>query len=101
MPVVILTSDQPYNLKPLAAQGALPPGIPVSFGPVIFKAHVAGQMMLAKRLNAKLILGTHASHYVQTEQPQLASNAIRYVVDRVKHVPDPPGLSFTPQPNPP
>jgi pimeloyl-ACP methyl ester carboxylesterase len=96
MPVVILTSDQPYNLKPLAAQGDLPPGIPVNFGPVIFKAHVAGQMKLAERLSAKLILDTHASHYVQTEQPQLVINSIRYVVDRVRNVPDPPGLRFTP-----
>ena len=100
MPVVILVSDQPYNLKPMAAEGKLPPGIWVNFGPVIFKAHVAGQMMLADRLNAKLILDTHASHYVQTEQPQLVINSVRYVVDRVRNVSDPPGLSFTPQPNP-
>jgi pimeloyl-ACP methyl ester carboxylesterase len=94
MPVVILTSDQPYNLKTVAAQGDLPPGIPVNFGPVIFKAHIAGQRILAERLNAKLILDTHASHYVHTEQPQLVINSIRYVVDRVRNVPDPPGLSF-------
>lgn len=100
MPVVILTSDQPYNLKPLADQGKLPPGTPVDFGHVVFKAHVAAQKMLAKRLNAKLSLNTHASHYVQTEQPRLVINSIRYVIDRVRNVPDPPGLSFTPQPNP-
>ena len=47
MPVIILTSDQPYNLKSLATQGSLPPGIPVDFGPVVFKAHVAGQKTLA------------------------------------------------------
>ena len=99
MPVVILASDQPYNLK-LLGDLPLPPGVPVNFGPVIFKAHIAGQMMLAERLNAKLILDTHASHYVHTEQPQLVINSIRYVVDRVRNVPDPPGLSFTPQPNP-
>jgi pimeloyl-ACP methyl ester carboxylesterase len=100
MAVVILTSDQPFNLKPQAAQGDLPPGIPVNFGPVIFKAHVAGQIMLAERLNAKLILDTHANHYIQAEQPQLVINSIRYVVDRVRNVPDPPGLRFIPQPNP-
>jgi hypothetical protein len=27
-------------------------------------------------------------------------NAIRYVLDGVRNVPDPPALSFTPQPNP-
>ena len=60
MPVIILTSDQPYNLKSLATQGSLPPGIPVDFGPVVFKAHVAGQKTLAERLDARLILDTHA-----------------------------------------
>jgi len=60
MPVVILTSDQPYNLKTQAAEGNLPHGIPVDFRPVIFKA---GQKILAERLNGRLILDTHASHY--------------------------------------
>jgi pimeloyl-ACP methyl ester carboxylesterase len=101
MPVVILTADsRDFNLKPYAAKGLLPPGIPLSFGPVIFKAHVAGQMKLAKRLHAKLILNTNAGHYVHTQQPQLVINSIRYVVDRVRNVPDPPGLRFTPQSNP-
>ena len=101
MPVVILAADdRNFNLKPLAAKGALPPGIPVNFGPVIFKANIDGQMKLAERLNAKLIPNTKSGHYVQTEQPQLVINSIRYVVDRVHNVPDPPGLSFTPQPNP-
>ena len=64
MPVIILISDQPYNLKSLATQGSLPPGIPVDFGPVVFKAHVAEQKTLAERLDARLILDTHASHYI-------------------------------------
>jgi len=35
-------------------------------------------------LDARLILDTHASHYMQTEQPQLVINSIRYVVDRLR-----------------
>ena len=100
MPAVVLTSDQPYDLRPLAGEGALPPGVPVDLGPVIFQAHLKGQKKLAKRLHAKLILDTHATHYIQTEQPQLVINSIRYVLDRVRHVPDPKGLSFSPGPNP-
>jgi pimeloyl-ACP methyl ester carboxylesterase len=69
----------------------LPPGVPADFGPVAFRAHVAGQVMLAERLNAKLILETRAGHYIQTEQPQLVINSVRYVVDRVRGVSDPPG----------
>jgi pimeloyl-ACP methyl ester carboxylesterase len=85
MPVVILVADErDFNLKPLAAKGDLPPGIPVSFGPVIFKAHVAGQTKLAERLNAKLILDTNAGHYIHTQQPQLVINSIRDVVEKVR-----------------
>jgi pimeloyl-ACP methyl ester carboxylesterase len=101
MPAVILVSDQPYDVERMAAQGfPIPPGTPLSFGLVAFKASVAGQTQLAERLHAKLILDTHASHYVHTEQPQLVINSIRYVLDRVRNEPDPPALSFTPQPNP-
>jgi pimeloyl-ACP methyl ester carboxylesterase len=101
IPVVILVADdRDFNLKPYAAKGLVPPGIPLDFGPVIFKTHIAGQMKLAERLHAKLILNTNAGHYIHTEQPQLVIDAIRYVVDRVRQVPDPPGLSFAAQANP-
>ncbi len=102
MPAVVLVQDgRDFNMKPYADLGLLPPVIPVSFGPVIYKAHVAGLTQLAERLHAKLILDTDAGHYIHTQQPQLVINAIRYVLDRVRNVPDPPALSFTPQPNPP
>ena len=84
MPVAILTSDQPYDLKPLARHHELPAGVPVSFGPVIFRAHVAGQVSLARRLHASLVLDTHASHYVHTEQPALVIDAVREVVDAAR-----------------
>src|SRR5262249_11444706 len=100
MPVVILVADdRDFNLKPYAAKGLVPPGIPLDFGPVIFKAHIAGHMKLAERLHAKLILNTNAGHYIHTEQPQMVIDAIRYVVNRVRHLPDPPGLSFAHQAN--
>jgi hypothetical protein len=69
----------------------LPLGIGVDFGPVIFKAHVAGQRILAERLNDRLILDTHASHYIHIEQPQFVINSVRYVVDRVRNAPNPRG----------
>jgi pimeloyl-ACP methyl ester carboxylesterase len=102
MPVVVLKSDQSsmYDLQPYADEGRLPPGIPISFGPVIFAADVAAQRELADRLGAMFIPDTNATHYVQTQQPQLVINSIRHVVDQVRQVPDPDGLSFTPQPNP-
>jgi len=79
MPVIILTSDQPYNLKSLATQGSLPPGIPVDFRPRRLQSPRRGT-----KNAGRLILDTHASHYIQTEQPQLVINSIRYVVDKLR-----------------
>lgn len=102
MPVVVLKSDQAsmYDLQPLADEGRLPPEVPISFGSVIFAADVAAQRDLADRLGALFIPDTNATHYVQTQQPELVINSIRHVVDQVRQVPDPDSLNFTPHPNP-
>ena len=100
IPSVVLASDQPFDLQAMAAAGTLPAGIPVSFGPIIFAAHLAGQKQLAAELHATLILDTNAGHYVQTEQPALVINSVRRVLDLIRDVPDPPGLNLAPQPNP-
>lgn len=88
MPAAILTSDQPYDLEPIAAAGELPLGIPADFGQVIFAAHLAGQNALAERLHAKIVLDTNAGHYVQTEQPALTISTIDQVVDAARTNPD-------------
>ena len=50
--------------------------------------------MLAERRNAKLMLDTHASHYVHTGQPQRVIDSIRYVVDRVRSGAGPRGIDM-------
>jgi len=84
MPVIVLTSDQPYDFKELIAKGILPADTPLDFAPLVFQAHLKAQERLAQKLQAKHITETHAGHYVQTEQPQLVIDAIREVVERVR-----------------
>ena len=88
IPVVIVASERPYSLKPSAESGSPPPGIPLHFGPVIFKAHLAGQRTLAGRPNARLILNTKAGHSVQTEQPALTIKSIDLVAGAARTKPN-------------
>lgn len=84
MPAIVLTSDQPYDFEDLTAKGILPPDTPPDLGPIIFEAHLAGQEHLAQLLHAEQITDTHAGHYINTEQPELVTDAIREVVDKVR-----------------
>lgn len=84
MPAIVLTSDQPYDFKSLAAKGVLPSDAPLDFGPIVFQAHLAGQERLTSLLHARQITHTHAGHYIHTEQPQLVIDAIREIVDKVR-----------------
>jgi pimeloyl-ACP methyl ester carboxylesterase len=67
MPVVVLSSNEPYEFKSLIALGILPADTPIELGPIIFQAHLNGQRRLANLLHAKLIMQTHAGHYIHTE----------------------------------
>lgn len=84
MPVIVLTSDQTYDMKALIEQGVIPDDSPVEFGDIIFKNHLKAQRKLAGIYNAKLITNTNAGHYIQVEQPELVVSSIREVVDRVR-----------------
>ena len=84
IPVIVLTSDQPYDFRPLVAKGVLPPDAPIEFAPILFKTHLKAQERLAQNLHAKHISETHAGHYIHTEQPQLVIDAIREVVEKVR-----------------
>jgi pimeloyl-ACP methyl ester carboxylesterase len=90
MPVVVLTSDQPFDFKALMASGVLPPDAPLELAPALWQANMKGQDQLARTLHAKHITDTHAGHYVHTEQPQLVIDAIKEVVDKVRTEKRPP-----------
>ena len=84
MPVIVLSSDRPYDFQLLIAKGVLPTDTPLDFGPRVFQAQLQGQERLASLLKAKFISHTHAGHYIQLEQPQLVIEAIKEIVDKVR-----------------
>lgn len=85
MPVIVLSSDKPYQFKSLIDQGILPADTPPDLGPVIFQAHLTGQKQLVNLLHAKHIVKTYAGHYIQNEQPELVIHSIIEVIDQVRH----------------
>jgi pimeloyl-ACP methyl ester carboxylesterase len=106
LPVVVLSRDTAAHpmgpvIASLVAQGKLPAFVPANFGYINDRAWNKAQDALARLVpNTQHLVVSGSDHNIQIDHPQAVINAIRYVVDRVRNVPDPPELSFTPQPNP-
>jgi pimeloyl-ACP methyl ester carboxylesterase len=106
LPVVVLSRDtRAHPMGPfiasLVAQGKLPAFVPADFGYSNDRAWNKAQDALARLVpNTVHIVVNGSDHNIQIDHPQAVINSIRYVFDRVRNMPDPPGLSFTPQPNP-
>lgn len=78
MPVVVLSSDKPWDSEAVEAQAK-------EFGPVpTFQDWLAGQDLLAKSLDAKHITDTNSGHNIEVYQPQLVTDAIHAVVNEVR-----------------
>ena len=84
VPTVLFTSDEPFDYSAAVAAGKLGPEF-TDFGPLSFRAHVAAQRDLAKRLGARLVLDTHSGHYIFVEHPKRVISAIRRVVDKARN----------------
>jgi pimeloyl-ACP methyl ester carboxylesterase len=81
VPVIVLTADK-FLLTPevLAAHN-----LPRSFSKDLWAAQQKAQARLAGLFpGAKWVTKTDASHYIQWDQPQLVTNAVREVVDKVR-----------------
>jgi pimeloyl-ACP methyl ester carboxylesterase len=103
VPMVVLTAYHPQLTREAVASatpGELPPGVTPDFASALWFAQLQAQDKLAKLYPYALhISNTNSTHYIHTEQPQLVTNSIRYVLDRARHIPDPKGLRLTPGPN--
>ncbi|MEV7618229.1 alpha/beta hydrolase [Streptomyces sp. NPDC089799] len=70
-PAVVLTSDEPWDLK-------------VGHSGSTWPAWLAAQQRLAAELHARRVTDTHSGHGIAVEQPRLVSEAVREVVDRAR-----------------
>lgn len=81
LPLVVLSRGREDELPPELLAGLLP-----SFPDDLAAAWSASQAFLAALLpDARQVIATEAGHYIQVEQPQLVTEAIRQVVGEVRN----------------
>jgi pimeloyl-ACP methyl ester carboxylesterase len=86
MPFIVLSSDEPYDLKSLVDDGSLPMTADQAeqFGKLLFNAVVDARSDLVSQVpGAKHITNTDSGHYIHQEHPKLVIDSIREVVDAV------------------
>jgi pimeloyl-ACP methyl ester carboxylesterase len=93
MPLIVLSSDEPYNLSPFVDDGTLPADIAEEFGNILFQAIVDARADLVSQVpGARHITDTDSGHYIHQEQPQLVIDSIREVVGAVRKLPESGGV---------
>jgi pimeloyl-ACP methyl ester carboxylesterase len=91
VPVIVLTADIP----PLTEEDAAALNLPPSFSSDLWAAQEKAQARLAGLFRgARWVTKTNAGHYIQYYQPQLVTNAIREVVDKVRGTANPPTVNL-------
>ena len=81
IPLFVLTQGQPFDLSPWQP-------LPADFPAALDRAWHTGQDALATLApNAKHIVATKSSHYIQIQEPQLVIDAIKQVVEAVRNPP--------------
>lgn len=87
MPLVVISADKPWApiVPQLIASGDLPADIPPDFGTVVDTAQHRAQGAVAALLpGSEHLTKTDSGHNVHQEQPQLVTDAILGVVDRLR-----------------
>ena len=82
MPLIVLSSDKPYDFTPYVEAGEVPADIADEFAKDLFRAVLDARTDLVRQVpGAMHITNTHSGHYVHQEHPKLVIDAIREVVD--------------------
>jgi pimeloyl-ACP methyl ester carboxylesterase len=93
MPLIVLSSDEPYDLTPFVDGGTLPAGIAKEFSNLLFRAILEARADLVSQASgARHITDTHSGHYIHQEQPQLVIDSIREVVGVFRKLPESGGV---------
>jgi pimeloyl-ACP methyl ester carboxylesterase len=84
MPLIVLSSDEPFDLTPFVDDGTLPADIAEEFGNLLFEAVLDARADLVSQVpGARYITNTDSGHYIHQEQPQLVIDSVHEVVDAV------------------
>jgi pimeloyl-ACP methyl ester carboxylesterase len=86
MPLVVFSSDEPYDLTSFVDDGTLPLTADQAeeFGKFLFQDVLYARANLVSQVpGARHITNTDSGHYIHQEHPQLVIDSIREVVDAV------------------
>jgi hypothetical protein len=82
MPLIVLFSEEPYDLTPFVDDGTLPADITEEFGDFLFRAILDARADLVSQVpGARHITKTESDHYIHQEQPRLVIGSVREVVE--------------------
>ncbi len=85
MPLIVLSSNVPYDLTPFVDDGTLPADIAEEFGDFLFQAILEARANLVSDVpGARHVKNTDSGHYIHQEHPQLVIDSVREVVDAVR-----------------
>ncbi len=85
MPLIVLSSDEPYDLTPFVDDGTLPADIAEQFAKDLFQAVLEARADLVSQVpGARHITDTNSGHYIHQEQPQLVIDSVREVVEAAR-----------------
>jgi hypothetical protein len=84
MPLIVLSSDEPFDLTFAVDAGQLPADIAEEFGNILFQAVLEARANLVSQVpGAKHVTDTHSGHYIHQEHPKLVIDSVREVVEAV------------------
>ena len=86
MPLIVLQSDEPFDLTPFVEDGTLPMTADQAeqFRKLLYQTWQDAMADLVSQVpGARLITNTDSGHYIHQEQPQIVIDSIREVVDAV------------------
>jgi hypothetical protein len=85
MPLIVFSSDKPYDLTPFVDDGTLPADIAEEFGNILFQAIVDARPDLVSQVpGARHITDPESGHYIHQERPELVIDSVREVVAAVR-----------------
>jgi pimeloyl-ACP methyl ester carboxylesterase len=85
MPLIVLSSDESYDLTPFVDDGTLPADIAEEFAEDLFRAVLNARADLVSQvLGARHITDTDSGHYIHQENPQLVIASVREVVEAAR-----------------
>ena len=87
MPLIVFSSDEPYDVLPYVEDGTLPlkPKEAEAFGKLLFQAVLDARADLVSQVSgARHITNTHSGHYIHQERPKLVINSVRKVIEAAR-----------------